>query len=59
MSEDTKELLVKGIVGVISPMIGAGVSLTEVEAWLRIASLVVGIGVGVVSLVSIWRKKKE
>ena len=35
--------------GVISSLFGFSVSLTEIEIWLRITSLVVGLGIAVVN----------
>ena len=35
--------------GVFSSLFGFSVSLTEVEIWLRIASLVVGLGIALVN----------
>lgn len=58
MNEETRWIAIKGAIGVVSPFIGAGVSvLTEVEAWLRIGSLLVGMSVGVATLYSIWVKR--
>jgi hypothetical protein len=51
------DFAVKGIVGTASPFLGVITSLQEQIEWhLRIASLVVGLLVGVLSLVSIVRK---
>ena len=50
-----------GITGVIATATSVGISLLpEVEAWLRIVSLLVGIAVGVGSLIVLarnWHKK--
>jgi len=50
-----------GLTGVIATATSVGISfLPEVEAWLRIASLIVGIVVGVGSLIVLarnWNKK--
>lgn len=54
-----KHDMVKGFVGVSFPAFGAAVSLSQVEAWLRIASLVVGLAVGIASFISIVRKRKS
>lgn len=52
--------IIKGLFGVVAPVSGLTVSvLAQVEAWLRIGSLLVGISVGIVTLLSIirgWRK---
>lgn len=54
------EFIVKGIVGMASPMIGIITSLQEQVEWhLRIASLVVGLAVGVMSLVAMVRKLRK
>lgn len=47
---------IKGVVGVTSVTIGSVVSLQSVEVWLRIASLTVGLIVGILSALSILRK---
>jgi len=56
-----KETMGKGILGVAAPVAGAVISrLAEWEAWLRVASLLVGITVGVLTGISIvrnWKKK--
>lgn len=52
-------VVVKGAVGTLTPVLGVVVSvMSEVEAWLRIGSLIVGIAVGVASFISIVRKMK-
>lgn len=60
-----KETIQKGILGVVAPTAGYAVSVSAVEAWLRIGSLAVGIAVGVLSAVSIsltirrkWRQNR-
>jgi len=51
-----------GMAGVLATATSVGISfLPEVEAWLRIASLIVGIAVGIGSLIVIaknWNKNK-
>jgi len=51
-----------GLAGVIATSTSVGISfLPEVEAWLRIGSLLVGIAVGIGSLIVIvrnWNKSK-
>ena len=47
----------KAIVGIASPVVGVITSFQEQIEWhLRIASLLVGLAVGVMSLVSMFRK---
>ena len=62
MKKEIKEL----IFGVAGTGGGIAVSLSTAEAWLRVASLAVGILVGVLSAISIslsirrkWKKQKE
>lgn len=51
--------LVKGAVGAGTPMIATILSyLPEIEAWLRIVSLIIGIAVGVATFLSINRRRK-
>jgi hypothetical protein len=53
-------LAVKGIAGGMINMFGFIASFQqELEAWLRITSLVVGIAVGVLTFISIWRKMRK
>lgn len=51
-----------GMAGVLATATSIGISLLpEIEAWLRIISLIVGITVGIVSLAVIiknWNKSK-
>jgi hypothetical protein len=50
----------KAIVGIISPMVGVITSLQEQVEWhLRIASLIVGLAVGIMSLVAMVRKWRK
>ena len=50
----------KAIVGIASPVVGVITSFQEQVEWhLRIASLVVGLAVGVMSLVSMARKLRR
>lgn len=49
----------KGLIGVVSPAGGIYISiLPQIEAWLRVASLVAGIAVAGVTIWSLTRKKK-
>ena len=52
-----------GMAGVLATATSVGISfLPEIEAWLRIVSLLVGIAVGVGSLIVLarnWTKKKN
>ncbi len=51
------DYLMKGIVGIASPVLGVVTSFQEQVEWhLRIASLLVGLAVGVMSLMSMVRK---
>lgn len=51
------DVMVKGIVGTASPVLGVLTSLQEQIEWsLRIASLLVGLAVGVLSLIGLWRR---
>jgi hypothetical protein len=57
MSENN-DIINKAILGVVSPTGGIVIStMTDLEQWLRISSLVVGIIVGIVSIAAIIRKK--
>ena len=50
----------KGVVGTVSPTLGILTSFQEQIEWhLRIASLAVGLLVGVLSAVSLWKKLKR
>lgn len=51
------EFTLKGIVGTASPVLGVITSLQEQIEWhLRVSSLVVGLLVGILSLVGMWKK---
>ena len=54
------EFALKGIVGTASPVLGVVTSLPEQVEWhLRIASLCVGLLVGVLSVIGMWRKLRK
>ena len=54
------EFALKEIVGTASPVIGFITSLQEQVEWhLRIASLLVGLLVGVLSVIGMWRKLRR
>jgi hypothetical protein len=54
------ELALKGMVGTVSPFLGVLTSFQEQIEWhLRVASLVIGLAVGLLSLVSIIRKLRR
>ena len=54
------EFVLKGIVGTASPALGVITSFQEQIEWhLRIASLVVGLAVGVLSLIAMIRKLRH
>ena len=65
MNEDAIEmntgaLICKGIVGTVTPALGLIISNTsEMETWLRITSLIIGIAVGIATLISILKKGKK
>lgn len=63
MSEDIQSdmgaTLAKGITGVVGVFGGIAIAnISTINAWLQTVSLVVGIAVGVATLVSVLRKKK-
>jgi hypothetical protein len=51
--------LLKGTTGLIATVSGIGLSLQDLEAGLRIASLCVGITVGILTAWSIIRKNRR
>lgn len=54
------EFAIKGIIGTASPVLGVITSFQEQIEWhLRIASLVVGLAVGVMSLIAMIRKLRR
>lgn len=56
---DTNQIITRGILGVIASGGSAAISfLSQIEAWLRVGSLVIGIAVGIATLISILRKNK-
>lgn len=51
--------MLKGLIGVGSTMLGIVTSnLDQIEAWLRITSLLVGITVGIATIWSLTRRRK-
>ena len=54
------EFALKSIVGTASPILGVVTSFQEQIEWhLRIASLLVGLLVGVLSVIGLWRKLRR
>jgi hypothetical protein len=54
------EFALKGIVGTASPLLGVITSMQEQVEWhLRVASLFVGLLVGVLSVIGMWRKLRK
>ena len=54
------EYTAKAIVGIASPVLGVVTSFQEQIEWhLRIASLLVGLLVGVLSVIGMWRKLRR
>lgn len=54
-----QHVAIKGVLGVSAVGGGLGVSLAEVEQWMRIGSLAIGMAVGVATFVSIVRKRNS
>jgi len=54
VSDPHQPTIMKGILGTVAALGSTGVSfISQLEAWLRIASLVVGISVGITTLISV------
>lgn len=54
------DYITKAFIGIASPLLGVITSLQEQVEWtLRVASLVVGLVVGIMSLVSMVRKMRR
>jgi hypothetical protein len=51
--------VIKGTIGTVGPIMLAVVHLPEIELWMRLASLAVGITVGVLTIVSIARNLRK
>lgn len=52
--------MAKGIIGTLAPLLGLSASLIgEVEIYLRLASLAVGLAIGLTTLVSIIRGRRK
>jgi len=59
MNEHTQHL-VNGAIGVTASASGVAISFCpQLEAWMRVTSLAVGIAVGLVTLWKLLRKKKK
>ena len=50
--------IIKGVFGTATTITGFTISLQEFEIWLRIISLLVGITVGVLTAIGLYRKLK-
>jgi hypothetical protein len=54
------EFMMKAVVGTASPVLGVITSFQEQVEWhLRIASLLVGLLVGLLSVIGMWRKLRR
>jgi hypothetical protein len=54
------EFTLKGVVGTASPLLGVITSMQEQIEWhLRVASLFVGLLVGLLSVLGMWRKLRK
>jgi hypothetical protein len=54
------DFMLKGLIGTLSPVVGVLTSLQEQVEWgLRVASLSVGLLVGVTSLISMLKKMRK
>ena len=49
----------KGVLGMVSTMAGIGGSLAGVEAWMRIASLGIGMFIAILTARSMWRNRNK
>lgn len=58
MNEHTQPIL-RGIIGTVTSFASIAVSLSDVEAWLRVLSLCIGCAVGIATFISIVRKWKQ
>jgi len=54
---DTIDRIATGVIGTAFPLAATALSLQNIEATLRIVSLIVGIAVGVASLIRLWIKR--
>ncbi len=57
--EETINPIVLGIIGSATPIAASAVSLATVIAWLQVASLTVGIAVGILTLVVMWKRMRR
>ena len=53
-----KNLIQNPSTGIISTLSGVGLSLTGLEAWLRILSLIVGLTIGILNLICRFSSKR-
>lgn len=60
LKQDVPVISAKGFLGIASPSVGIYVSLLpKVEAWLRVISALVGIAVGITTMVTLLKHKKN
>jgi uncharacterized membrane protein YfcA len=57
--KDRLETLVLGAFGITGTTAGAAVSLQVVEQWMRLASLTVGLVIGLWTIYRLWKGKKN
>jgi hypothetical protein len=58
-SEELSNVASKGLFGFSSSALGVAFTLTEFEQGIRVAAALVGLAIGVVTLISLLRKKKQ
>lgn len=59
MLRNNLDILAKGSTGLVVGGVSLAMSVLDVEAWLRIVSLIVGIAVGLASLVAILLRTRS
>ena len=57
-SHDMKTTIRDGVTGVVASLASVGISLADVEQWIRIASLIVGLLIGLLTLYKIVARWK-
>jgi len=58
MIESFKDTIANPVTGLLSSFGGVGISLLDIEAWLRVAGLTVGLTIGLLNLICMMTKGK-
>ena len=58
MIDTLKNAIGNPLTGLVSSFVGVGVSLLDIEIWLRVAGLTIGLTIGLLNLICLLTKGK-